>query len=232
MVEKKRTKKQVSKSKSSRQQKTHSRKTTKLHSYFTNLKQRFIFFKEFKTYIHKHPLFKFIIVFFLFAIYFFFATKKYGLEGGLLTGVATWSFFVFCTPVADAGALLDFPVRFLTGMRMVYSEMMVWVIATLLNIYLFVYDKAVYQNNLLLKILEQIIEHPFPYAIIVLLSAGGTFFSVLFGDEILDVISGEKEAHTHRKKHHNKFKIIVTITILVSIIILYYILINQLGIEF
>ena len=194
--------------------------------------ERFNFFKEIKTYTHKHPFVKFSVIVLIFTIYFFISLEKYGFKEGMLTGILTWSFFVFCTPIADAGILVDFPVRLLTGLRMLYSEIIVWVIATIVNIYAMFFYSSIYQNNILLRIFQEIIRKPFPYAIIIILSAGGTFFSILFGDEILDVISEKKSDHNHRKKHKNTHKILITVFILVAIIILYYILIKKLGINF
>ncbi|MCD6523056.1 MAG: hypothetical protein J7K68_04870, partial [Candidatus Diapherotrites archaeon] len=61
----------------------------------------------------RSALFKFLAVLGIVLIYFSFVSMKYGLDKGLLVGLLTWSFFVFCTPIADAGFLLDFPLRIL-----------------------------------------------------------------------------------------------------------------------
>ena len=52
--------------------------------------------------------------------YFGYLSYEYGFASGGIVAGLTWSFFVLCTPVADAGFLLDFPVRLLTGMRMIF----------------------------------------------------------------------------------------------------------------
>jgi hypothetical protein len=52
---------------------------------------------------------KFSLVLLIFLGYFIFIAKKYGLQQGLFVSTLSWSFFVLCTPVADAGFLLDFP---------------------------------------------------------------------------------------------------------------------------
>jgi hypothetical protein len=55
----------------------------------------------------RHILIKFLLVLFVFIIYFGFIALK----DGFYVTILTWSFFVLCTPVADAGFLLDFPFR-------------------------------------------------------------------------------------------------------------------------
>ena len=65
--------------------------------------------------------------------YFLYLGLKYDFATGGIAAGLTWSFFVLCTPVADAGFLLDFPLRLLFGIRMVLSELAVWAIAIGLN---------------------------------------------------------------------------------------------------
>ena len=69
-----------------------------------------------------------------------------------------------------------------------------------------------------------------PTGIIILLSAAGTFFSVYFGDEILDVVD-KKTKRVKHAKHHLKHEIIIFAFIITTIIILYYVLIQHLGIS-
>ncbi|MCA9353073.1 hypothetical protein KC901_02720, partial [Patescibacteria group bacterium] len=59
----------------------------------------------------RNALIRFALVLILFVGYFAFIAFRYGLENGFLVTAGTWSFFVLCTPVADAGFLLDFPLR-------------------------------------------------------------------------------------------------------------------------
>jgi len=83
---------------------------------------RKLLLSEIKTYLHTHPYIKFLIVASLFLIYLIFSILSFGLSHGILVSLLTWAFFVFCTPVADAGVLIDFPVRYITGIKMIYSE--------------------------------------------------------------------------------------------------------------
>ncbi len=64
----------------------------------------------------------------------------------------TWSFFVLCTPVADAGILLDFPLRLLFGIRMIVSELAVWALAIVLNLATLMLAPEYYQTTFLTRI--------------------------------------------------------------------------------
>ena len=148
---------------------------------------------------------------------------------GISITLLTWSFFVFCTPIADAGFLLDFPMRVITGIRMLHSEMIVWTFAFLLNIYFLFTNPQIYSSTLLLKLFYTIITHPFPYWIIVVLSALGTFMSVFFADELLDVMSHKERKHYH--KHISKFYLVAFLFLIAGIVFLYNYLLSQLGIN-
>ncbi len=63
-------------------------------------------------------------------------------------------FFVFCTPIADAGVLFDFPFRLITGIKMIFSEIGVWLIALVINFFIFfknphIYDKTIFFQYIL-----------------------------------------------------------------------------------
>lgn len=68
----------------------------------------------------KHTLRKFILVFLVLITYFLITSLKIGFREGISITLLTWSFFVLSTPIADAGFLLDFPIRLITKLRMVY----------------------------------------------------------------------------------------------------------------
>lgn len=187
--------------------------------------------KEWEFLVHhtkKKVLFKFLILLFILLLYFFYVMHKFGTKEGFLVTLVTWSFFVFCTPVADAGILIDFPVRLLFNIRMVWSEIFVWVIAASINIYAFIFDPGVYSSTILLNLFYYIFTHTF-YWFIILLSSLGTFFSIVFADELVDVAE-EKHRKVH-KKHKIKLKFIIMIFILLLIIILYDFLLRALGVQ-
>lgn len=141
----------------------------------------------------------------------------------------TWSFFVLCTPVADAGFLLDFPVRLITGLRMIFSEVIVWIIAISLNLGTLHFSPQSYENTFLTSLLYKIITTPWPYWSIILLCASGTFLSIKFGDEAMDVITHKNRDYYHR--HDFKYKLVALAGFALLIIWAYYHLIDSLGVE-
>jgi len=64
-------------------------------------------------------LMKFFLLCLLMFGYFAYLSYEYDLLTGGIAALLTWSFFVLCTPIADAGFLLDFPLRLLFGIRMI-----------------------------------------------------------------------------------------------------------------
>ncbi len=185
--------------------------------------------KVFKHKTKRRALFKFIAVLAVLFLYALFVISKYGVEQGLQVSFLTWSFFVLCTPVADAGFLIDFPIRLITKMKMLYSEILVWLLAISMNLYYFFFNPAVYEKDTLLNIFYKILSTPWPYWLLILLSFFGTFLSILFGDELMDTIS-----HKERKKHSahkNKYAIIAMLAFALFVIFLYRELLADLDIK-
>ena len=160
--------------------------------------------------------------------YFGFVSWHYGAGSGLVITFLTWSFFVLCTPVADGGILIDFPVRFLTGWRMMYTEALNWGAAVGLNIYFLLFNASVYEQTGILRLAEKIYTQPWPFWGIILLSLTGTFLSVYFGDELIDV------AHHHQREKHARHKSTYYWVVLgfffVAALALYQYLLSQLGV--
>ncbi len=176
---------------------------------------------------HPYLLRKFTLVILLLVIYFLYISWKFGWQQGLTITLLTWSFFVFCTPISDAGIILDLPLRLITGIRMLHAEMMVWFIAGMINLYMLIHNPEVYQSTILLQIFYQILTQPIPYWSVILLSTIGTFLSVMFGDELLDQLTDRTFYHKHKNKH----KLIVFIVLILLIIITYEHLITEMGIK-
>jgi uncharacterized YccA/Bax inhibitor family protein len=107
--------------------------------------------------MREHLTFKFVAVFIITLAYAIYAMVRYGAHDGLLVGLLTWLFFVFCTPIADAGLLIDFPLRIFTGLRMIYSEIVVWIIAATLNIIMFLTNPAIYKKTVILDLFYHIL---------------------------------------------------------------------------
>ncbi len=177
----------------------------------------------------KHVFVKFLLVVLVFLGYFGFIASQYGLKDGFFVTALTWSFFVLCTPVADAGFLLDFPFRLITRIRMLFSEIVVWGIAISLNFYAFFVHPEIYDKTELLLLFKHILGQPFPFWAIIFVSLIGTFMSIQFGDELMDKVKHKDRDLYKRQKHRFKFWGMIFIVILS--IILYDFLLKQLGVE-
>lgn len=160
--------------------------------------------------------------------YFGYISYRFDVVTGGAASLLTWSFFVLCTPIADAGFLLDFPLRLLFGIRMIYSEMVVWAIAILLNVFTLNFAVEFYETTLLTKLLHQILTTPFPYWAVIFISACGTFLSIRFGDELLDV-AHHKDRHFFHA-HHFKHELLLGAFFIIALVV-YYQLIVPLGLE-
>ena len=176
----------------------------------------------------KQLLIKFSLLILLMIGYFAYLSYEYDLLTGGIAALLTWSFFVLCTPVADAGFLVDFPLRLLFGIRMILSELIVWSIAISVNVFTLLFASDYYQTTIITKLLYQIITNPFPYWAITILSALGTFLSIRFGDELLDVIHHHERDFFH--SNHIKYEMILFL-FFVIVIFVYYELMSSLGIS-
>lgn len=188
-----------------------------------------------KTDLYSHEtkrstLVRFLLVVFVLVAYFLLMSLRYGAGQGLSITFLTWSFFVLCTPIADAGFLLDFPLRLILKIRMLHAEIVVWAIAISLSSYFFFFNHDVFSKTFLLNLFEHILAQPIPFYAIIIVSAIGTFLSVYFGDELMDVIR-HKEREKHAK-HKNKHRMIIFVFVLVTIIFLYDYLLKKLGVDF
>jgi len=178
----------------------------------------------------KKAFLKFLIALSIFVGYLAFSMIRYGGKNGLLVTIFTWSLFVLCTPIADAGFLVDFPIRLFTKIRMIHTEIVLTVVAILLNIAGFFFFPSIYNQTIMLKVLKLVLANPIPNWIIIILSTIGTFLSIYFADELMDVY-----LHKDRKKykkHKNKYTMVVAVFLTVVIIIAYYNLIHRWGLGF
>ncbi len=183
----------------------------------------------FKKKTQRHSFLRLFFLTLTLVVYFIFVAKKFGAKDGLFISILTWSFFVFCTPVADAGFMVGFPLRIFAKVRMVHSQIAVWIIALFLNLYALFFNPDIYHNTLILKLFHHILVQPFPYWIIIIISAAGTYLSIHFGDELLDVTT-----HKNREKYHqhlNKYQIITFVFLILLIIVIYDFLLKKMGIN-
>lgn len=176
----------------------------------------------------RQVLVKFLGLVALLVGYFIYLSLKFDLATGGMAAALTWSFFVLCTPVADAGFLLDFPLRLLFGIRMVVSEFLVWGVAISLNALALAVMPQFYDTTVLTRVLHQILTTPWPYWAVIVLSGFGTFLSVRFGDELMDIMHHKDRSFFH--SHHFKYEIVL-IVFFVMVLLGYFELIAKLGLE-
>lgn len=176
----------------------------------------------------KQVLYKFMLLCILLVSYFSYLSFQYDVRTGGIASALTWSFFVLCTPIADAGFLLDFPLRLLFGIRMLFSEIAVWALAITINVVSMLYLADYYETTKLTMLLHAILTMPYPYWSVILLSAAGTFLSIRFADELMDVAHHRDRNffHSHAFKHE-----IIMIAFFVLVLVGYYKLIASLGID-
>jgi len=177
--------------------------------------------------IKAHTPYRFVALFGIFVAYFLYVSLKFDFATGGLVSALAWSFFVLCTPVADAGFLLDFPIRLLFGLRMFVTELLVWGLAVVINLVMLGVAPGVYETTPLTQILFKILTNPIPYWGIVVLCAIGTFLSVYFGDEVMDKVTHRGE----RVPHHLSFslRLVVMGAVMALVLSVYYRFANELG---
>ena len=172
---------------------------------------------------------KFLLLLAVFAAYSGYVVWEYGLAAGGLVAALTWSFFVLCTPVADAGFLLDFPVRLITGMRMFICEIIVWLAALGISLATLYLSPDIYERTFLTSLFHKILTTPWPYWSIVVLSTIGTFLSVRLADEMMDVITHREREHHHR--HGFKVQLVAMAGFVLLVVWAYYHLLETLGVH-
>lgn len=177
----------------------------------------------------RESLYRFLLLLGVFILYAIYLSLKYDAQTSLIVSAITWSFFVLCTPIADAGFLLDFPIRLIFGIRMFYMELIVWLLASFINLIGIFYFPAEYDKTVVTSIFYTILTTPWPYWIIIVLSGIGTFLSIKFGDELMDFIGH------HECKYHHQYgfthKIITFACVFIFTLILYYHLLAKLDIH-
>ncbi len=177
----------------------------------------------------REELIKFLLLLGVLIGYFGYLSWKYDLATSGIVSVLTWSFFVLCTPVADAGLLIDFPVRLITGLRMFVTEIVVWGMAITLNLVCLKVIPETYETTFLTSLLHKILITPWPYWSIVVLCGAGTFLSIRFGDEMMDVASHDERVYHH--KHNFKHRLVGMLALFFLIIWAYYHLLETLGVQ-
>jgi hypothetical protein len=111
---------------------------------------------------------------------------------------------------------------------MLISEVVVWILAIAINTISLLYFAEYYQTTELTKLLHAILTVPYPYWGVIILSGAGTFLSIQFADELMDVFHhrDRKFFHQHSYKHE-----MIIIMFFIFILYGYYKLVASLGIE-
>lgn len=177
---------------------------------------------------HVETFLKFIALTLILVVYFFYMSWKYDASTGFAVALLTWSFFVLCTPIADGGFILAFPVRLLFGIKMSITQVILWFVAVAINIFMLASESGKYDLTFLTRLLKHILTVPYPYWSILILSAAGTLLSIYFGDEMMDVT-----AHKHRVLHHRhgmKYRALLVAGLGILTIVSYYFLLSSLDI--
>lgn len=160
---------------------------------------------------------KIIALAFILLAYFLYVSYEFDIKTGGMSSVLLWSFFVLCTPIADAGFLLDFPIRLLFNIKMLFTEVIVWLVAIIVNLLCFNFASYYYSKTAVTKLFYLILSNPYPYWSIILLSFIGTFLSIKFGDDIWD------NFNNHNSNNKSKF-IIMSILIGLAVFLYYHLL--------
>ena len=129
---------------------------------------------------HKETLLKFLALLTILVAYFIYMSWKFDASTGFGLALLSWSFFVLCTPVADGGFILAFPIRLLFGIKMAVSQVVLWFMAVGINIVMLIATPNTYELTFLTQLLNRILTEPIPYWSILIVSALGTFLSIYF----------------------------------------------------
>ncbi len=176
----------------------------------------------------RHVSIKFILLLLGLLSYFAWLSWHYGIATGGIVSLLTWSFFVLCTPVADAGFLIDFPLRLFFRVHMWVSEIFVWGIAIAIAALGAIFVPEVFEKTEITSLFFKIITTIWPFWLITILSGSGTFLSIRFGDELLDCVEHHERVFHH--KHQLLYQLIFMAGILILIFWGYGHLLDKLGV--
>ena len=181
-----------------------------------------------KNETHKESIFKFLALVLIVIAYFLYMSWKYDASTGFGVSILTWSFFVLCTPVADGGFILAFPIRLLFKVKMSYTQVVLWFLAIAINVFYLATSPDSYDLTFITKLLKHILYEPYPYWSILIISALGTFLSIFFGDEMMDVASHKERESSHR--HGVKYRTLIVLGLGALTVVAYYYLLNSLNV--
>jgi len=177
---------------------------------------------------HKETFLKFIVLAVILFSYFLYMSWKYDASTGFSVALLTWSFFVLCTPIADGGFVLAFPIRLLFGIKMAITQVVLWFVAIGINLFMLISMPKTYELTFITRLLNHILIEPYPYWSILIISAMGTFLSIFLGDEMMDVGLHKERKFSHQ--HGFKYRTILVFGLGSLTVIAYYYLLSSLNI--
>lgn len=130
----------------------------------------------------KLQIIKFFFITSIFVFFIFDLVKQFGYQVGLHLSLLIWSFFVLCMPTTNGGVIIDIPYYIFSGKKPVYSEIIIWFLALVLNFYSFVWYPQIYFQTTITHFLFEILSKPWPRWIIIFLCSVGTFYTVKVSD--------------------------------------------------
>lgn len=166
---------------------------------------------------------KFFVVLGILFLYALFTVHNYGLKAGLSVTILTWAFFVFATPIADAGFLIAFPIRIFTGIKMLNTQIVVWIFGALVVFTFLLFSPESFNKTSLLGLFHKIVITPWPLWLILILSGVGTYVSIVFDDSIVDSATAKNKNKSFRK---NSKRLYYTIAIFTLTLGLYIVLLH------
>jgi uncharacterized membrane protein len=181
-----------------------------------------------KNETHNEAIVKFVVLLSIVVAYFLYMSWKYDASTGFGVSLLTWSFFVLCTPIADGGFILAFPIRLLFKIKMSLTQAVLWFVAVGINIFFITTNPGSYDLTFMTKLLKHILTEPYPYWSILIISALGTFLSIFFGDEMMDVATHKEREANHR--HGAKYRMLIVLGLGILTVVAYYYLLSSLNV--
>lgn len=176
----------------------------------------------------KNSLIRFLLILLILVAYAGFTIYEYGVSQGLGVTGLTWAFFVFATPIADAGFLLAFPIRLLSGVRMLHTQIGVWLFGALLVGYYLSTNPDIFMTTGILELFHTILTTPWPLWLILILSFVGTLVSIIFDDDVVDVVGAKNKKRRFGRAQHTLY---LTVAIFAVTVIAYIFLLRTTHID-
>ncbi len=148
---------------------------------------------------------------------------NFGVQQGLSVTGLTWAFFVFATPIADAGFLLAFPDSPSSRVRMFYTQIVVWVLAAVLVAYYMTVEPSVFEKTGILQLFYTILTTPWPLWLILAFSFLGTYVSIKFDDDIVDVAGAKHKKQLFARKRR---QLVLSASIFLVTVLMYVVLLH------